>query len=125
MKKYFILFLILSIVIIMSGCNQSKIESVESLSFPIREDMTLESSYESSVEDIKVEVSTYIVKGGTLDSFLFEYEKSLNEDNWVTARNLKPNGIVVEKNNKSVTILAYEQEGKLLVDIIPTPKIEE
>lgn len=109
----------------MGGCNQSKIESVESLNFPIREDMTLESSYESSVEDIKVEVSTYIVKGGTLDSFLFEYEKSLNEDNWVTARNLKPNGIVVEKNNKSVTILAYEQEGKLLVDIIPTPKIEE
>jgi len=109
----------------MVGCSSPNIESVESLNFPIMENMTLESTYESTVDDSIVEVSTYIVENGSLNSFLFEYEKYLNENNWLTSRDLKPNGLIVEKNNKSVTILAYEEEDKLMVDIIPTPEIKE
>lgn len=125
LKKYYLLFFLFSLIIILVGCSSSNMQSVESLNFPIREDMVLESNYESSVEDTSVEVSIYVVENGSLNSFLFEYEKNLNENGWTTARDFKPNGLVVEKNNKAVTILAYEQEGKLMVDIIPTPKVEE
>lgn len=125
MKKYSILFLIFSLIIIMTGCGSANQESVETLDFPIRENMTLESTYKSSVEDTDVEVSIYEVKNSSLNTFLSEYEKDLNDSGWVTTRDLKPNGLVVEKNNKSVTVLCYEQENKLMVDIIPTPMSEE
>ena len=125
LKKYSILFLIFSLIIITAGCRTSNKESVETLDFPIRENMTLASTYKSSVENTDVEVSIYEVKNGSLNTFLNEYEKDLNDNGWVTTRNLKPNGLVVEKNSKSVTVLCYEQEDKLLVDIIPTPMTEE
>lgn len=125
LKKHSILFLIFSLIVIMTGCRTSNKQSVETLDFPIRENMTLESTYKSSVENTEVEVSIYEVKNGSLNTFLSEYEKDLNDSGWVTTRDLKPNGLVVEKNSKSVTVLCYEQESKLMVDIIPTPMAEK
>lgn len=125
LKKHSILFLIFSLIVIMTGCRTSNKQSVETLDFPVRENMTLESTYKSSVENTEVEVSIYEVKNGSLNTFLSEYEKDLNDSGWVTTRDLKPNGLVVEKNSKSVTVLCYEQESKLMVDIIPTPMAEK
>lgn len=125
MKKYSILSLILFLLIVMIGCTTTNIESVESLNFPVEDNMILESTNKNTVEDINVESSTYTVQNGNLNSFLFEYEKNLNEKGWITVNDLKPNGLVVEKNNKTVTILAYEHENKLMVDILPTPKVKK
>jgi len=118
-KKRAILFLIICVSIFSIGCSKT---TVESLDFPIEESMKLESTREGKAEGETVELSTYVVQNGSLDLFLFEYEKKLNDNGWKTTSDLKPRGLVVEKNNKAVTILAYEKEGKLMVDLIPTPK---
>ena len=119
MKNRAILYLIICISIFSIGCSKT---TVESLDIPIEESMKLESTKEGEAEGETVELSTYVVQNGNLDSFLFEYEKKLNDKGWKTTSDLKPRGLVVEKNDKTVTILAYEREGKLMVDVIPTPK---
>ncbi|WIV13300.1 hypothetical protein [Proteiniborus sp. MB09-C3] len=125
MKKYKIFPLIAFLIILTFGCSAETIQSVKSLNFPLRDDMNLESTNTSTVNDVEIESSTYTVQNGDLSSFLFEYEKNLNEKGWATVNDLKPSGLVVEKSNKTVTILAYEQDNKLMVDILPTPKAKE
>lgn len=121
MRKKQIIILLFILTILATGCSKM---SVESLAFPISEDMQLDSTRTNKVDKVNVELSTYTVKDGNLDSFLFEYEELLNSEGWVTTQNLKPNGLVIEKNNEKVTIIAYEKNGNLLVDIIPTPNVE-
>jgi hypothetical protein len=122
-KNRAVIFLLVIISIFSIGCSNKY--TVESLDVPIEENMKLESTKEGETEGKTVELSAYVVENGALDSFLFEYEKKLNDKGWKTTNNLKPNGLVVEKNNKKVTILAYEREGNLMVDVIPTPKEKE
>lgn len=107
------------LLIFATSCKTS---SVKSLGFPIRDDMKLESTRTNKVYKENVELSTYSVQNADLGSFLSEYEKALNDEGWKTTNNLKPNGIVVEKNSKKVTIIAYKENNTLLVDVIPTPK---
>lgn len=119
MKKYKYLFLLGFLVLFFIGCN--KIDSVKSLGIPLMDSMKLEESYTTEVEGVSIEPATYIVENGKFETFLFEYEELLKESDWVTVNDLKPNGLVVEKNQKKVTFLAYEEAGVLKVDIVPTP----
>lgn len=123
MKKINILILLFILGILTTSCGGST--SVETLDFPISEDMKLESSRESEIDNEKIELSTYSVEGGDINKFLFDYEKILNGKGWKTINNLKPRGLTVEKDSKEVTIIIYEENDTLLVDIIPTPKEEE
>lgn len=122
MKRIKIIVLLVFLLILFTGCSTS---SVKSLGFPIRDDMKLESTRTNEVHKENVELSTYSVANGELSNFLFEYEKTLNEEGWETVQNLKPNGLVVEKNEKEVTVIAYEENNTLFVDVIPTPKPKE
>ncbi len=122
MKSRAMLYMIICTIVLFVGCSKT---TVESLDVPIEENMKLESTKEGETEGETVELSTYVVQDRSLESFLFEYEKTLNDKGWETTSDLKPRGLVVEKNNKAVTIIAYEREGKLMVDVIPTPKDKE
>lgn len=120
-KKMFLLYL-LSIMIIIAGCN-SKI-SVKSLGIPITDNMTIKETYESSEDGQNIIISTYTLENESLDTFLYDYEKTLNENGWNTINNLKPRGLVMEKNGQNITLILYEESNQLLLDIIPTPKIK-
>lgn len=120
MKKIKIIVLLIILSILISSC--SGIISVNSLDFPINENMKLESTRENEVDGKTVELSTYSVQNGDINSFLFEYEEILNNKGWETASNLKPRGLTVKKDKNEVTIIIYEKDNTLLVDIIPAPK---
>lgn len=120
-KKIFLLYLI-SILIIIVGCN-SKI-SVESLGIPITDNMTVKETFESNEEGQNIIISTYTLENETLETFLSNYEQTLNENGWNTINNLIPRGLVMEKNGQNVTLILYEESNMLLLDIIPTPKIK-
>lgn len=120
-KRMFPLYL-LSILIIIAGCN-SKV-SVESLGIPITDNMTVKETYESSEEGQNIIISTYTLENEILDTFLANYEQTLNEKGWSTINNLKPRGLIMEKNGQNVTLILYEESNQLLLDIIPTPKIK-
>lgn len=119
MKKYNYLLLLGLLVLFFIGC--SKVQSVESLNFPLMDNMKLEKTYTTEIEGQSIEPTTYIVESGKLETFLFEYEELLKKNNWVITNDLKPSGLIVEKNEKKVTILAYEESNILKADIIPTP----
>ncbi|MBC8587555.1 hypothetical protein [Paratissierella segnis] len=122
MKRILVLIITLSIGIFTVGCS-SKL-SVESLDIPIKDNMELKETYNKKIEKTKMEISTYEIKNENLDTFLEGYEKDLEKDGWTTRTNMKPNGIVSEKDDNSVTFIVYEDSEKLLLDIIPTPKAD-
>lgn len=122
MKRILVLIMILSIIVFTAGCS-SRI-SVKSLGLPINENMELKETYNKKVEKTKIEISTYEIKNETLDTFLEAYEQELKDSGWTTRTNMKPYGVVVEKDENTVTFIVYEQSDQLLVDIIPTPKAE-
>lgn len=122
MRKRILLIYLLSILIIIVGCN-SKV-SVESLGIPITDNMIVKDTYESNVEGQNIIISTYTLENETLETFLYNYEKTLNENGWTSVNDYKPSGLMVEKDNQKVTLVLYEELNELLLDIIPTPKIK-
>lgn len=123
MKRVLVLIMVLSIGVFAVGCSSKM--SVESLELPIKDNMELKETYNKKVEKNKIEISTYEIKNDSLDTFLEGYEKDLEEVGWTTKSNMKPNGIVAEKDDNTVTFIVYEVSEKLLLDIIPTPKADK
>lgn len=123
MKRIFVLIMILSVIVFATGCS-SRI-SVKSLELPINDNMELKETFNKKVEKTKIEISTYEIKNESLDKFLEGYEQELKDAGWTTKNNMKPHGLVVEKDANTVTFIVYEESDKLLVDIIPTPKAEK
>lgn len=120
MRKILVLIIALSMIIFATGCSTRV--SVKSLGLPINDNMELKETHNKKIEKTKIEISTYEIKDESLETFLDSYEPQLNNAGWATRTNMKPNGIVVQKEDITVTFIVYEDSGKLLVDIIPTPK---
>lgn len=119
LKKIKILSMFL-ILILLGACSTGPKEiSVGSLEIPILDSMNLEDVVNNEIDGVNVEGSSYSVEDGQLDTFLQEYEQVLNEDGWVTTSNMQPNGLKIEKKDQEVTILVYERENQLFIDLIP------
>jgi len=117
LKKIKLISLFILMILIISGC--SKDINVERLNFPLLDNMKLEDSVNNVVDKTNVETTSYSVENASIDTFLNDYEKTLNDDGWETISDMKPNGLSVKKNNQKVTLLAYERSNILYVDVIP------
>lgn len=122
MKRILVLIMILSIIVFTTGCSSRM--SVKSLGLPINDNMELMETYNKKVEKTRIEISKYEIKNESLNTFLEGYEQELKDAGWTTRTNMKPHGVVVEKDDNTVTFIVYEESDKLLVDIIPTPRAE-
>ncbi|WP_432408757.1 hypothetical protein [Wukongibacter sp. M2B1] len=117
MKKKYLLFLILTIVLSVSGCG-NKITYSENLPYlPLHKNMTLETFEEPKTEE-ELAKSIYAISGTSFDDFLNEYEEIFHEDGWETTLDNKPNMLTVQKKDHEATVIIYEKEGALKAEIM-------
>lgn len=115
--KRFLLLLIIILVFTTIGCAQRNMKMEDFPELPLMGNMELEKNKDSDFVGYPEGVSTYVIEGQDMSSFLDEYEETLNTEGWTVIERRNNSAIDVKKNGYEASVIVYRSEGKLKADI--------
>ncbi|SHK14475.1 hypothetical protein [Paramaledivibacter caminithermalis] len=116
MKKVVIVLLCL-VGLISISCGRSYNYSEEATYLPVHKNMTFQSVDKGEKENELTKI-VYTMDNIDFENALAEYEETLTQDGWSIVTDSKPNLIEVKKDNHIATVIAYEKDNKVYLDIM-------